>query len=135
MLCYHVGACTQDRSPQDHSEEAAQVMAGQTKFGPYSSYGITVSADNQILYYKNQRVKLFADELPDGSFESLWYDEAGTVALSAIRDSEGRLTGVKGVSEETAEGYLKRAEADKQDVMRGLDEKVENRMKELFPEA
>lgn len=126
---------TDDRNTQDRSKEAAQVMAGQTKFGPYSSYGITVSADNQILYYKNQRVKLFADELPDGSFESLWYDEAGTVALSAIRDSEGRLTGVKGVSEETAEGYLKRAEADKQDVMRGLDEKVENRMKELFPEA
>lgn len=113
MLCYHVGACSQDRSPQDHSEEAAQVMAGQTKFGSYPSYGITVSADNQILYYKNQRVKLFADELPDGSFESLWYDEAGTVGLSAIRDSEGRLTGVKGISEETAEGYLKRAEADK----------------------
>ena len=103
MLCYHVGACS-----QDHSEEAAQVMAGQTKFGSYPSYGVTVSADNQILYYKNQRVKLFADELPDGSFESLWYDEAGTVGLSAIRDSEGRLTGVKGISEETAEGYLKR---------------------------
>lgn len=118
---------------KDTAAETTVDMAGQNKFNQYSSYGITVSADGQILYYNGQRVKLLADELPDGSFESFWYDEAGTVSLSTIRNSDGRLTDIKGISEEKAQEYLKRADGNNQDVLKGLDEKVENRMKELFP--
>ena len=118
---------------KDTAAETTVDMAGQNKFNQYSSYGITVSADGQILYYNGQRVKLLADELPDGSFESFWYDEAGTVSLSAIRNSDGQLTDIKGISEEKAQEYLKRADGNNQDVLKGLDEKVENRMKELFP--
>lgn len=103
-----------------------QDTTDQNKYGQYSSYGITLSTDGEVLYYNNQRVKLFVDELSDGTFKAFWVDEAGTVNLSVVRGSNGQITAIESISEEKAQEY--------HNLMNGIDEKIDERMKELFPE-
>lgn len=112
-----------------------QDIIGQNKYEQYLAYGITLSADDQVLHYNDQRVKLLVDELSDGSFEAFWFDEAGTVNLSVVRSSTGQITAIESISEEKAQKYHSAADEYEQNVLNGLDEKIAERMKELYPES
>lgn len=85
-----------------------QDTTGKYKFDQYSAYGITLSSDGNVLYHNDRRVKLLVDELADGNFETFWTDEAGTDRLAVARDSKGRITDIKSISEDQAQKYHER---------------------------
>lgn len=90
---------------EENRKETAKERKGTDKYEQYVAYGVTLSTDGNILNYNGQRVKLFADMLSDGSFETYWYDQDGTVSLSVVRDTAGEITDVVRLSEEQAEKY------------------------------
>lgn len=69
-------------------------------YAKYFSNGISISEDGKKLFYKDQNVKLFVDETADG--QAFYYDEYGTVNLSAAYNSSGEFTGLDVLSEEDA---------------------------------
>ena len=84
---------------RENVQETMQDIVGKNKLEQYSAYGITVSANGEILYYNGQRVKLLVDKLPNGSFETFWTDEAGTAKLSVVRNEAGQITAIEGITE------------------------------------
>lgn len=72
-----------------------QDVTGRNKYEQYSAYGIVLSSDGEVLQYNGQRVKLFVDMLSDGSYETFWADETGTINLSAVRNATGKITAIK----------------------------------------
>lgn len=104
------------------------------KFELYSAYGVMLSADGEGMYHNGQRVKFFVDEISDGNYETFWTDEAGTANLLAVRNSTGQITAIESISEEQAQKYLTSLEERKQKILNGLDDKVEARIKELYPQ-
>lgn len=90
---------------QTQTAQHTQAAAGRTKYDQYSPHGITLSSDGNVLRYNGQRVKLLADQLSDGSYETFWTDEAGTVNLSVVRDASGKITAIENISEEKAQEY------------------------------
>ena len=86
------------------------------------------------MYFNGQKVRLFVDERADGSFDALWVDEAGTVDLSVVRNSSGQIAQIQTISKEKAQDYIAAADKYEQDVLNGLDEKVAERIKELYPD-
>ena len=109
-----------------------QNAAGKSKYDQYQAYGIELSSDGNTLYYNGQRVKLFLDILADGSAETYWTDDAGTVNLSAVRDANGQITSIAKISEEQAQKYLSALEEREKNSLDGLEEKVEAKVKEKF---
>lgn len=91
---------------QETVEESVQEADGENKQEQYLSYGITLSKDGNVMYHSGQCVKLFVDRLSDGSFQTFWTDEAGTVNLSVERNHAGKITDIKRISEEDAQQYL-----------------------------
>lgn len=108
--------------------------AGPNKYDQYQSFGITYSATDEILYFNGQRVKLFVDQYADGWVATFWTDEAGTVNLAVVRDASGQITSIESISDEKAQEYRTAAGENEQDALNGLDEKIANRMKELYPD-
>ena len=76
----------------------------------YGAYGITFRADENAVYYNGQKVRLFVDET-DGWYPAFWVDETGTADLAVVRDPAGQITGIKSISKEEAQNYLKNTEA------------------------
>lgn len=111
-----------------------QDIIGQNKYDQYSAYGITLSEDGNILYYNGQRVKLLVDKLSGDSFKTFWVDEAGIVNLSVIRGLTGQITTIESISEEKAQQYHSAASEYEENILNGLDEKIENRIKALYLE-
>lgn len=109
-----------------------QNAAGKSKYDQYQAYGIELSSDGNTLYYNGQRVKLFLDILADGSAETYWTDDAGTVSLSVVRDVNGQITSIAKISEEQAQKYLSALEEREKNSLDGLEEKVEAKVKEKF---
>ena len=109
-----------------------QNTAGKSKYDQYQAYGIELSSDGNTLYYNGQRVKLFLDILADGSAETYWSDDAGTVSLSVVRDVNGQITSIAKISEEQAQKYLSALEEREKNSLDGLEEKVEAKVKEKF---
>lgn len=79
-------------------------------------------------------MKLFLDILADGSAETYWSDDAGTVSLSVVRDVNGQITSIAKISEEQAQKYLSALEEREKNSLDGLEEKVEAKVKEKFQE-
>ena len=119
---------------QNASVSNAPDAGGKTKYDAYLAYGIKLSADGGTMYYNGQRVKLLLDILSDGSAEAYWTDEAGTASLSVVRASDGQITGIERISEEQAQEYRSALDAREKKALDGLEEKVENKVKEKFPE-
>lgn len=113
-------------------QDAVQDITGENKLEQYTEYGIVLSADNHISY-NGQPVKLLVDLLSDGIFETYWVDEAGTVNLSVIRDTSGQITGVESITDEKAQEYRSAADEYPQIDLDSLEEKIESKMKALYP--
>ena len=90
----------------------------------YGAYGITFRADENALYYNGQKVRLFVDET-DGWYPAFWVDETGTADLTVVRDSTGQITGIKSISKEEAQNYLKNSEVDEQDIERRAEKRAQ----------
>lgn len=128
---------TEQEAVSEKVNETEQEKTGSGKLKQYSAFGITLSQDGEVMYYNGQRVRLFVDERSDGDFVTFWLDEAGTVSLSAVRDTTGQVTAVEGISEEKAQKYLaaanqKRQYQPDQAALDELEERVEKRMKERY---
>lgn len=117
---------------QNATEKNTQNAAGKTKYDQYQSYGIELSPDGNTLYYNGRQVKLFLDILSDGSAETYWTDDAGQVSLAAVRDSNGQITSFGNISEEQAQKYISALEEREKNAFDGLEEKVEEVVKEKF---
>ena len=104
-----------------------------TKYEQYSPYGITYDAEENSVYFNGQRARLFVDER-SGSFDTFWTDEAGTVDLSVIRSLSGQIIKIETISKKKAQDYIAAANKSEQDILSGLEEKVAERIKELYPE-
>lgn len=76
----------------------------------YSSYGVDISNDGEMLLYNGQRVRLFVDEHSDT--EAFFLDEAGALDLNVIRDAAGNITGIESISAHKAQEYLSAFFAD-----------------------
>lgn len=111
-----------------------QNTTAKNKYEQYSAFGIVLSSNGEILQYNGQRVKLFVDMLSDGSFETFWADEAGTINLSVVRNSTGKITAIESISSEKAQEYNLAAKEYEQNTLNGLDEKIAERLKALYPE-
>ena len=72
-------------------------------YAKYSAYGVAISDDGKTLLYNGQKIRLFVDEYSD--VEAFYYDDAGAVRISVVRDSSGKITGMKTISEETAQKF------------------------------
>lgn len=72
-------------------------------YAKYSSYGISISDNGEMLLYNGQRVRLFIDEHSDT--ESFFLDEEGSLDLSVIRNAAGNITGIESISESKAQEY------------------------------
>lgn len=119
---------------QNASVSNGRDTGGKTKYDAYLAYGIELSADGETLYYNGERVKLLLDILSDGSAETYWTDESGTASLSVVRASDGQITGIGRISEEQAQEYRAALAAREKKALDGLEERVENQIKEMFPE-
>lgn len=107
------------------------------KYDQYQPFDVTYSAENGVLYWGGQRVKLFVDEYEAGWLGAFWVDDAGTVNVEVVRDASGQITGIESITDEKAQEY--RAAVDRQqNDLDGLEERVtqrvEQRMKELYPD-
>ena len=120
--------------PQDFAVDVATDIVGQNKYEQYSAYGIILSSDGKVLNYDGQRVKLFADMLSDGSFEVYWFDEAGTVNLSVVRNASDQITAIESITEKQAEEYRSALDIYEQNALIGLDDKVSEKVNNQFPE-
>lgn len=129
---------TSEDTPQDFAKDVAKDIAtdivGQSKYAQYSAYDIVLSANGKVLNYEGQRVKLFADRLSDGSFETYWFDKTGTVNLSVVRNASGQITAIESISEKQAKEYQSALDEYEKNVLSGLNEKVAERMNERFSE-
>lgn len=106
---------------------------GPTKYDQYQPFGITCSAADEILYHNGRRVKLLVDQYADGWLGTFWTDDAGTVNLAVVRDASGQITGIESISDEKAQEYRSAAAAYEQSILNGLDDKIAERMKALYP--
>ena len=104
-----------------------------TKYEQYLPYGITYNAKENSVYFNGQMVRLFVDER-GGAFDTFWTDEAGTADLSVVRNSSGQITEIVTISKEKAQDYIAAANKSEQDVLSGLEEKVAERINNLYPE-
>lgn len=133
------GEHTQDIPDIQDSEYAEDTTntndtAGGNKYEQYSAFGMEFSEDGHVLYYNGQHVKLFVDILSDGSFETYWADENGTVNLSAVRNEAGQITAIENISEEQAREYHSALVEYEQNILNRVDEKAAERLKQLYPE-
>lgn len=103
------------------------------KYEEYAPYHIEYSENGEILYYNGQRVRLFVDILSDGSYVTYWFDEAGTINVSAVRNSAGQLTAVEKITEALAEKYQSELLVYEQKILNSIDEKTAKKMEILFP--
>lgn len=115
-------------------KETAQDIAGKNKFEQYSPHGITLSADGEALYHNGRRVRLFVDKASDGRFEAFWFDDAGEVNLSAVRNAAGQIASIQHMTEEQSREYQSAPEEYEQTALNGLEEKIEAKVKALYPE-
>ena len=113
-------------------QEAFQV--GTNKYGQYQAFGITYSEADNALYFKGQRVKFFIDQSASGEIDTMWEDEAGTVNLEVNRSGSDQITGIETISDARVKTYLSAADEYEQNILNGLEEKVEKRMKEKYSE-
>lgn len=120
-----------DREVQDSAGHADG-----TKYDRYSSLGINYDAEEEILSYKGQRVRLFVDENNGtfGSFDTFWVDEAGTVDLSVLRNTSGQIIQIETISKEKAQEYITGSYQYEQDIENKVEGRVAERMKALYPD-
>lgn len=112
-----------------------QNAVGGNKYEQYSAYGISLSADGTVLDYNGQRVKLLVDMVSDDFFETYWFDEAGTINMSVVRNSTGHITSIERISEEQAQKYHSKVDKYEKKILSGLDDKIAEKMKERYPES
>ncbi len=105
---------------EENVKETAIDRKGSNKYEQYEAYGVKPSTDGNVLNYNGQRVKLLADMLLDGSFETYWYDQDGTVSLSVVRDVAGEITDVERISEKQAEKYYSALEEYEENALKAL---------------
>lgn len=118
---------------QDIEKVQEGVQAGEHKYETYLPFGITYSAADGVLRYNGQRVKFFIDGAANKGAYALWTDEAGTVNLAVARDASGRITGIESISDKKAREYQSRADEYAQIDADRLEEKLEAKMKRLYP--
>lgn len=82
-------------------------------YAPYAAYGITISEDGRELFYNGQPVRMFVDDQADSW--AFYMDEAGTGNWSAVRDDNGKLTGVESISPQKAQEYYENFFAEERD--------------------
>lgn len=70
----------------------------------YSKWNITKK--NGVYYYKNQRIRILMDTRKDRSFKNFSYDKKGKVDIKVIRNSNNKITKVKYLSKNKAQGIL-----------------------------
>ena len=65
-----------------------------------------IKRKNGNYYYKNKRVRVFADIKPDKSFLQFSYDKKGTVDIKITRNKNGYIKNIKYLSKEEADEFL-----------------------------
>lgn len=115
------------------ADDLKEVHTSGNKFDQFTPYGITYSAEDEIIRFQGQRVRLLVDEADDGTFDTFWTDEAGTVNLSVARDSSGRITGIETISKEKAQEYTAAANRNEQRDFTDLEKEIEERVQKLYP--
>ncbi len=65
-----------------------------------------IKRKNGNYYYKNKRVRVFADIKPDKSFLQFSYDKKGTVDIKITRNKKGYIKNIKYLSKEEADEFL-----------------------------
>lgn len=70
----------------------------------YKKWKIKIKNGNY--YYKNKRVRVFADIKPDKSFLQFSYDKKGTVDIKITRNKKGHIKNIKYLSKEEADEFL-----------------------------
>lgn len=65
-----------------------------------------IKRKNGNYYYKNKRVRVFADIKPDKSFLQFSYDKKGTIDIKIVRNKKGHIKNIKYLSKEEADGFL-----------------------------
>ncbi len=126
-------AVTVQNEEKEQVEVQENVMEGENKYEEYQPFGVTYSAAENVLHYNGQRVKALVDQGADGWFTTFWTDEEGTVNLEVRRDASDQITGVRSISEEKAQEYQSASEKTEQAALDGLEEKVADRIEELYP--
>ncbi|MBS6951881.1 MAG: M56 family metallopeptidase [Enterocloster asparagiformis] len=123
-------------SPEAQDIAAVQegVQDGPDKYEQYAPFGLTCSATDGGLYYNENRVKFLIDQPEGAGPEVFWTDAAGTVNVAAVRNHSGQLTGIERIPDEKAQEYNSAAEEYAQNSLKGLEERVEARVKALYPE-
>ncbi len=104
-----------------------------TKYDQYQPFGITYSPAEGALLCNGQRVKLFADQLAGGLFETLWIDEAGAVNLETVRNEAGQIIRIEPISDEKARAYRSASEEYAEKSLDGLEQKVADRVQARYP--
>lgn len=106
----------------------------QNKYDQYSPFGLTLLAEEDMLYFNGQRVKLLVDLYEEGWFGTFWTDDAGTVNLEVVRDMSGKINSIEIISDEKAQEYRTTVNKKQQTALDELDKKVTKRINELYPE-
>ena len=68
----------------------------------YAAYGLRYDVAQNVLYYRDQRVRVFEDDwkLYEDAFATLrYFDDEGVVDVRALRDEEDELAGLEALSE------------------------------------
>lgn len=125
---------TVQETAQENVKGTAQDTAGKNKLDLYAAYGISLSADGEVMYYNGQRVKVLVDQLPDGSFETFWTDQAGKASLWVVRNGDGQIASIRHITEEQAQKYVALLGEYEQTGLDGVEKRVEAKMGVLFPE-
>ncbi len=111
--------------------EDVGVQDGANKYEEYQPFGVTYSETDGVLRFNGQRVGFFMDKTAEAGVFALWTDEAGTVNLVVLRDPTGQITGIESISDDKAREYLDAA--DPQIDLDGLEERLEAKMRDLYP--
>ncbi len=119
---------------QDNVEVRDTVQVGTNKYDQYQPFGLTYAPEDGTLTFQGQRVKLLADQVADGWFAALWEDDAGTVNLKVLRDGSGQITGVASITEADAQTYRSAADQYEQDLLDGLEARIEDRLNQRYAE-
>lgn len=80
------------------------------------------------------REKFFIDRSAPAASEEWWTDDAGTVNFEVIRNASGQITEIAGISDEKVKEYQSAADEYEQNVLDGLEERVEERINERYAE-
>lgn len=68
------------------------------QYSIYEAYGMTYDKEKDRFFYNKQIVRYFKDPVEENHSNSFFYDD-GTVDIESVRDADGKLTGLKELSD------------------------------------